>query len=131
MWPLRPLSSFDTTTTMSTSAPSSRPSKRARQALVPASPAPTRSPALFAPFRSLGHISTSVPFALLSRSNKFADKPSLTVLTSLGKSWALWEGEGLRLLFVGTFFLSSRVASSPRVGAGTELDGLGRSTVLG
>lgn len=78
---------------------SAHPSKRARPAVIPvAKPA---KDSLFAAFRSLGHISTSTPFAIQSRSGKFLETPAVTVLTSLGSSWALWEGQSLRLLFVG------------------------------
>ncbi|GAA5961254.1 hypothetical protein JCM21900_005583 [Sporobolomyces salmonicolor] len=80
---------------------SARPSKRPRTTTAPvAAPKPKREP-LFAPFRSLGHVSTSVPFVLQSRSSKHLEAPALTVITSLGRSWAMWEGATLRLLFVG------------------------------
>jgi hypothetical protein len=59
---------------------------------------------LFAPFRSLGHISTKIPFVVQSQSSKFLETPALVVITSLGNSWAMWEGSSLKLLFVGTFF---------------------------
>lgn len=74
-------------------------SKRARSS-VAAVTRPAKD-SLFAAFRSLGHISTSTPFAIQSRSGKFLETPAVTVLTSLGTSWALWEGQSLRLLFVG------------------------------
>ncbi|BGP08590.1 rRNA-processing protein utp21 [Rhodotorula toruloides] len=82
----------------------SRPTKRARVQQQPASAAtparPKREP-LFAPFRSLGHVSTGVPFVLQSRASKHLQQPALTVITSLGASWAMWEGQSMRLLFVG------------------------------
>ncbi|GAA5983757.1 hypothetical protein JCM10908_005912 [Rhodotorula pacifica] len=83
----------------------SRPTKRAR--VVPAqststapSPATKREP-LFAPFRSLGHVSTGVPFVVQSRASKYLDKPAITFITSLGRSWAMWDGHSMKLLFVG------------------------------
>ncbi|GAA5893733.1 rRNA-processing protein UTP21 [Sporobolomyces salmoneus] len=81
------------------------PSKRARTASTNASTTSTQAPKrrepLFAPFRSLGHVSTSTPLIVQSRASKHLTKPALTVLTSLGKSWAMWTGDNLRLLFVG------------------------------
>ncbi|GAA5925720.1 rRNA-processing protein UTP21 [Sporobolomyces koalae] len=81
------------------------PTKRARttpQAGTSTEPRlPRAREGLFAPFRSLGHVSTSTPLVIQSRASKHLQKPALTVLTSLGKSWALWTGDNLRLLFVG------------------------------
>ncbi|KAI9509337.1 Utp21-domain-containing protein [Russula earlei] len=58
---------------------------------------------LFAPFRALGLITNHVPFALQLRAVKgLAEGPRLHILTCLGKSWALWEGERMTLLFVGS-----------------------------
>ena len=57
---------------------------------------------LFAPFRALGLITNHVPFVLQARSHKGAtDGPRVHILTCLGKSWAIWEGEKMTLLFVG------------------------------
>jgi U3 small nucleolar RNA-associated protein 21 len=57
---------------------------------------------LFAPFRALGLITNQVPFALQVRAVKgSAEGPRLHILTCLGNSWALWEGEKMTLLFVG------------------------------
>jgi U3 small nucleolar RNA-associated protein 21 len=57
---------------------------------------------LFAPFRALGLITNQVPFALQVRAVKgSAAGPRLHILTCLGNSWALWEGEKMTLLFVG------------------------------
>jgi U3 small nucleolar RNA-associated protein 21 len=85
------------------------PSKRARSSsartqtaqhtLVSETP---NSPRLFAPFRALGLITNQVPFALQVRTVKgSAAGPRLHILTCLGNSWALWEGEKMTLLFVG------------------------------
>jgi U3 small nucleolar RNA-associated protein 21 len=57
---------------------------------------------IFAPFRALGLVTNHVPFALQTRSFKgAADGPRLHLLTCLGRSWALWEGGKMGLLFVG------------------------------
>jgi U3 small nucleolar RNA-associated protein 21 len=57
---------------------------------------------LFAPFRALGLITNRVPFVLQARSHKGAvDGPRVHLLTCLGKSWAMWEGDKMSLLFVG------------------------------
>lgn len=83
----------------------SRPAKRARvvpaQAEGSAATAAPKREALFAPFRSLGHVSTGVPFVVQSRASKYLDKPAITLITSLGRSWAMWDGHSMRLLFVG------------------------------
>jgi hypothetical protein len=88
----------------------SRPVKRARTAPVvsqqPTASSKPKRERLFTPFRSLGHISTATPFVLQSRSSKYLEQPALTVITSLGSSWAMWEGQSLRLLFVGSSHLS-------------------------
>ncbi|GAA6043467.1 hypothetical protein JCM8097_000725 [Rhodosporidiobolus ruineniae] len=89
------------------SAPgSSRPSKRARVQPAPSAVAATNSTKaareqLFCPFRAIGLVSTGTPLVVQSRSSKYLDAPALTVLTSLGRSWSMWEGQQLRLLFVG------------------------------
>lgn len=57
---------------------------------------------LFAPFRALGLITNHIPFYLQMRSYKDAtDGPRIHILTCLGRSWALWEGGKMGLLFVG------------------------------
>lgn len=59
-------------------------------------------PRLFAPFRALGLVTNQVPFALQARSFKGATEgPQIYILTCLGRSWALWEGGKMTLLFVG------------------------------
>ena len=85
-------------------AVASRPTKRARTQPVASTSAPqlqAKREGLFAPFRSLGHVSTGVPFVVQSKSSKFLETPAMTVVTSLGRSWAMWDGQSLRLLFVG------------------------------
>ncbi|GAA5874734.1 hypothetical protein JCM16303_002966 [Sporobolomyces ruberrimus] len=82
--------------------PSKRPRTSTNHTVASASTQKTvQREALFAPFRSLGHVSTSTPLVIQSRASKHLTKPALTVLTSLGKSWAMWTGDNLRLLFVG------------------------------
>jgi U3 small nucleolar RNA-associated protein 21 len=62
---------------------------------------------LFAPFRALGLITNQVPFALQVRAVKgSSEAPRLHILTCMGNSWALWEGEKMTLLFVGESTLS-------------------------
>ena len=78
---------------------SSTKTKTASRSLILETP---NSPRLFAPFRALGLITNQVPFALQVRAVKgSAAGPRLHILTCLGNSWALWEGEKMTLLFVG------------------------------
>jgi hypothetical protein len=66
-----------------------------------------RAPQLFAPFRALGLITNHIPFYLQTRSYKDAtDGPRIHILTCLGRSWALWEGGKMGLLFVGESCMS-------------------------
>ncbi|KAF5338358.1 hypothetical protein D9611_012522 [Ephemerocybe angulata] len=61
-----------------------------------------KEPRLFVPFRALGLITNHLPFALQTRSFKgAAEGPRVHLLTCLGRSWALWEGGKMTLLFVG------------------------------
>ncbi|KAF9053016.1 Utp21 specific WD40 associated putative domain-containing protein [Panaeolus papilionaceus] len=83
-----------------------RPRKKLRQEVTDDVPSTSKSqskePRLFAPFRALGLITNHVPFVLQARSHKGAtDGPKLHLLTCLGRSWALWEGGKMGLLFVG------------------------------
>ncbi|KAG8892661.1 hypothetical protein FRB99_002551, partial [Tulasnella sp. 403] len=58
---------------------------------------------LFAPFRALGFITNHVPFALQVHSVKGGlAEPRIHISTCLGRSWAMWDGANMRLLFVGT-----------------------------
>jgi U3 small nucleolar RNA-associated protein 21 len=86
------------------------PRKRVRSSLTRAGTAPRavvseeipNSRQLFAPFRALGLITNQVPFALQLRAVKGSTEgPRLHILTCMGNSWALWEGEKMTLLFVG------------------------------
>lgn len=64
-------------------------------------------PRLFAPFRALGLVTNHVPFALQTRSFKGATEgPRIHILTSIGRSWMMWEGGKMTLLFVGKSFRS-------------------------
>ena len=77
-------------------------STRSRTASHPLASEISDSRRLFAPFRALGLITNQVPFALQVRAVKgSAAGPRLHILTCLGNSWALWEGEKMTLLFVG------------------------------
>jgi U3 small nucleolar RNA-associated protein 21 len=85
------------------SASTSRPVKKARQASKV-----LKDRRLFTPFRALGVISNHVPLALQTRSAKDVNKPVVNVVTSLGKTWAMWDAAGsIRLLFVGKCSSSS------------------------
>ncbi|KAJ7685354.1 Utp21 specific WD40 associated putative domain-containing protein [Mycena polygramma] len=76
------------------------PRKRLRQE--PPLKRDKQEPRLFVPFRALGLITDNVPFVLQTRSHKGAtDGPRIHLLTCLGRSWALWEGGKMGLLFVG------------------------------
>lgn len=75
--------------------------KRAR-AEVPQRLAPAPQVALYSPFRALGYITNGVPFVLQTRfGGKDASAPDVTVVTSLGDSWAMWNADRMTLLFVG------------------------------
>lgn len=82
---------------------SAPPKKRTRnEVLVPRDPGPSSQPRLFAPFRALGLVANHVPFVMQTRSFKGAtDGPRIHILTSTGKSWMMWEGGKMTLLFVG------------------------------
>ncbi|KAJ4487730.1 Utp21 specific WD40 associated putative domain-containing protein [Lentinula aciculospora] len=79
----------------------SPPRKRQRQDQKKTSK-PKYEPRLFVPFRALGLITNHLPFIVQTRSHKGAtDGPRIHILTCLGKSWALWNGAKMDLLFVG------------------------------
>jgi len=81
------------------------PRKRLRQDETPAS-TKSKEPRLFVPFRALGLITNHIPFVLQTRSYKGAtDGPRIHILTCLGRSWALWEGGKMTLLFVGMYVI--------------------------
>ncbi|KAK1216377.1 rRNA-processing protein utp21 [Marasmius sp. AFHP31] len=77
------------------------PRKKIKQSLKKTSK-PSIESRLFIPFRALGLVTNHVPFVLQTRSHKGAtDGPRIHILTCLGKSWALWNGAKMDLLFVG------------------------------
>lgn len=79
-----------------------RPSKRVRGEDASKRKSISNRAQLYAPFRALGLVTTHVPFVLQTKSYKGAvDGPKVHILTCLGNSWALWDGEKMTLLFVG------------------------------
>ncbi|CAG7846316.1 U3 small nucleolar RNA-associated protein 21 homolog Short=U3 snoRNA-associated protein 21 [Serendipita indica DSM 11827] len=57
---------------------------------------------LFAPFRALGFVTNHVPFAMQVRSYKGASgPPRVHIVSCVGTSWLEFEGEKMKLLFVG------------------------------
>jgi len=80
-----------------------RPQKKIRTSEKPRTKQKSSSDTrLFAPFRALGLVTNHVPFYLQTRSHKGATEgPRIHLLTCLGRSWALWEGGKMTLLFVG------------------------------
>lgn len=85
---------------------SERPQKKFRTSTRPTPSKTTQKSSvdarLFAPFRALGLVTNHIPFYLQTRSHKGAtDGPRIHLLTCLGRSWALWEGGKMTLLFVG------------------------------
>ena len=59
-------------------------------------------PRLFAPFRALGLVSDHVPFAMFVHSPKGAlATPRVQIVTSVGRSWMMWDAATMKLLFVG------------------------------
>jgi U3 small nucleolar RNA-associated protein 21 len=86
----------------SNSRPRKRPRKALEEAKVDKSQPSTSNTRLFVPFRALGLVTNHVPFVIQTRSFKGAtDGPRVHILTCLGRSWALWEGGKMTLLFVG------------------------------
>lgn len=87
-------------TTLTSTEP---PRKKIRKHVIAEEKSTTPAQRLFVPFRALGLVTNHIPLALQTRSFKGAtDAPKTQVLTCLGKSWALWDGGKMTLLFVGT-----------------------------
>lgn len=89
---------------LSTMASPSRPQKRAKAPVASSSKpsTPARAARLFAPFRALGFITTALPLAVQSRASaRQTQGPKVTIVSSLGSSWAMWDGDKMGLLFVG------------------------------
>ena len=63
-----------------------------------------QAPRLFAPFRVLGLMTNHVPFSVIVHSARGSSvAPQIFIATSLGNSWAMWEGGKMTLLFVGRY----------------------------
>ena len=58
---------------------------------------------LFAPFRSLGHVTNAVPLSVYAQYVKGKKTPHVTIISCLGRSWAQWNLADMKLLFVGEF----------------------------
>lgn len=71
----------------------------------------TSSVGLYAPFRALGLVSTSTPFAVQSRNSKGALKPEFVYVTATGDNFAIWGEESCRLKFVGEKPCPGKIAS--------------------
>jgi U3 small nucleolar RNA-associated protein 21 len=85
------------------------PDRPAKKAKPNAQPGPsTNTPStlpkarLFAPFRALGHICNHVPYSMFVHTPQGAfAKPTVNVVTSVGRSWMMWNMEKMTLVFVG------------------------------
>jgi hypothetical protein len=63
------------------------------------------SPRLFHPFRALGFVCDHVPMSIFTHSAKGAlSVPHVNIVTSVGRSWMMWEAGRMGLVFVGTSF---------------------------
>lgn len=57
---------------------------------------------LFAPFRALGYVTNHVPFSMFVHTPKGAlAKPTINIVTSVGRSWMMWDAARMTLVFVG------------------------------
>jgi U3 small nucleolar RNA-associated protein 21 len=80
---------------------------------------------LFAPFRALGLVTNHVPFAVQTRATKGSTAPPrIHIVTCLGRSWLMWEGDKMTLLFVGGWYCSFqfRHVLAEWLKLGTELE---------
>jgi hypothetical protein len=78
----------------------SKPHDTAAQA-GPSKPSPSTA-RLFQPFRALGYVTNHVPFAMWVHTPRGAlAKPAINIVTSVGKSWMMWNADKITLLFVG------------------------------
>ena len=69
---------------------------------------------LFAPFRALGLVTNHVPFAMQVRATKGSSAPPrIHILTSIGKSWIVMDGDKMGLLFVGECDYTMPFVSQP------------------
>ena len=79
-----------------------RPRKRTRTDEAATEDVKTQKHRLFSPFRALGLVTNHIPFVLQARSFKGATEgPRINIVTCLGRSWAMWEGGKMTLLFIG------------------------------
>jgi U3 small nucleolar RNA-associated protein 21 len=86
-----------------------RPNKRSRKTVTnsnadagPSTSTIARGPRLFAPFRALGFVCDDVPFVMFVHQPKGAlASPTVNVVTSVGRSWMMWDMAKMTLLFVG------------------------------
>lgn len=84
---------------------------------------PKYEPRLFVPFRALGLITNHIPFVIQTRSHKGAtDGPRIHILTCLGKSWALWNGAKMDLLFVGEIYFHDWFSRNSECRTGPEVE---------
>ena len=68
-----------------------------------AGPSRLPTPRLFHPFRALGFVCDHVPISIFVHQAKGAlAVPHVNILTSVGRSWMMWEGGRMGLVFVGT-----------------------------
>lgn len=66
----------------------------------PAAPLPQSR--LFAPFRALGYVSDGVPFSMFVHTPQGAlAKSTIHIVSSVGRSWLMWDAERMLLLFAG------------------------------
>jgi len=88
-----------------------RPQKRSKNAAAadvvpgvtaPKPAAPLPQSRLFAPFRALGYVSDDVPFSMFVHTPKGAlAKPTIHIVSSVGRSWLMWDADRMTLLFAG------------------------------
>lgn len=83
----------------------SRPHKRPKNAEAgPSNPPPTAR--LFAPFRALGLVANHVPFSIFIHTPRGAlARPTVNIVTSVGRSWMMWDAGAMTLVFVGDLAL--------------------------
>ena len=71
----------------------------------PAKAGPSKTPStarLFQPFRALGYVTNHIPFTSWVHNPRGAfAKPTINIVTSVGKSWMMWDAERMTLVFVG------------------------------
>lgn len=57
---------------------------------------------LFAPFRALGYVTNHIPFSMFVHTPKGAlARPTINIVTSVGRSWMMWDAARMTLVFVG------------------------------